>query len=122
MQIGKRSNIYTVKPGDTLSEIAKAKHTTAGAIMRANPKQIGNRNLIYPGQKLLIPTGVNQSVPTDRKTPPIDKPTQPVPHKPIGTTPPQVENKPKIEQPNVNNQQSKVVATGNLKIAQINLD
>ncbi len=122
IEIGKASNIYTVKPGDTLSDIAKAKHTTAGAIMRANPKQIGNRNLIYPGQKLIIPTGVNQSAPTDRKTPPIDKPTQPVPHKPIGTTPPQVENKPKIEQPNVNNQQPKVVTTGNLKIAQINLD
>ncbi|MBA4124673.1 MAG: LysM peptidoglycan-binding domain-containing protein [Acidobacteria bacterium] len=122
IEIGKTSNIYTVKPGDTLSEIAKAKHTTAGDLLRANPKQIGNRNLIYPGQKLIIPTGVNQSVPTDRKTPPIDKPTQPVPHKPIETTPPQVENKPKIEQPNVNNQQPKVVTTGNLKIAQINLD
>ncbi len=75
IEIGKPSNIYTVKPGDTLSDIAKAKHTTAGDIMRANSGQIGNRNLIYPGQNLIVPTSVNQSAPTDRKTPPIDKPT-----------------------------------------------
>ncbi|MBA3693086.1 MAG: LysM peptidoglycan-binding domain-containing protein [Acidobacteria bacterium] len=69
-------DIYTVKLGDTLSEIAKAKHTI-GDIMRANPKQIGNRNLIYPGQKLIIPKGVNQSVPTAQKTPAANKPKQP---------------------------------------------
>ncbi|MBA4182553.1 MAG: LysM peptidoglycan-binding domain-containing protein [Acidobacteria bacterium] len=61
IEIGKPSNIYTVKPGDTLSEIAKAKHTTVGDIMRANPGQIGNHNLIYPGQKLRIPaTGLSR--------------------------------------------------------------
>jgi LysM repeat protein len=55
IEIGKRSNIYTVKPGDTLADIAKAKHATVGNLLRANPKQIGNRNLIYPGQKLITP-------------------------------------------------------------------
>ncbi|MBA4125153.1 MAG: hypothetical protein H0X72_22145 [Acidobacteria bacterium] len=45
--------------------------------MIGNPKQIGNRNLIYPGQKLIIPKGVNQSVPTAQKTPAANKPKQP---------------------------------------------
>ncbi|MDQ3750487.1 MAG: LysM peptidoglycan-binding domain-containing protein [Acidobacteriota bacterium] len=122
IEIGKSSNIYTVKPGDTLSEIAKAKHTTVGDLMRANPGQIGNRNLIYPGQKLIITAKGGIITPPEKAAPQADKPKQPVSSKPTEPTLPQVENKPKIEQPNVNNQQSKNVTTGNLKIAQIDLD
>jgi len=54
----------------------KYKSTTIN-ILIGNPKQIGNRNLIYPGQKLIIPKGVNQSVPTAQKTPAANKPKQP---------------------------------------------
>jgi LysM repeat protein len=129
IEIGKASNIYTVKPGDTLSDIAKAKHTTVGDIMRANPKQIGNRNLIYPGQKLIIPTGVNQSVPTDRKTPQASKPKQPVPSKPIGTTPPKVisvPTRPQVNTPtnttNVNNSTQDVKLSSHLKLKSKNIE
>jgi len=75
-----------VKPGDTLSEIAKAKHTTVGDLMRANPGQIGNRNLIYPGQKLRIPAK-DVTVPVHEKAAPAaNKSKHPVSFKPIGTT------------------------------------
>lgn len=46
---------YKVKPGDTLSAIAKANKTTVKAIQQANP-QITNVNLIRPGQVFTIPT------------------------------------------------------------------
>lgn len=115
INIGDRSSVYTVKTGDTLSEIARAKHTTVGDIMRANPGKIGNRNLIYPGQKLNIPTNGDQTAPNNRNIPTTNKPQSPVSSKSTETPAPQVENKPKIEQP-------KVTTTGNLRIAQINLD
>jgi LysM repeat protein len=121
IEIGKPSNIYTVKRGDTLSEIAKAKHTTAGDIMRANPKQIGNRNLIYPGQKLLIPigeqTGVKQS--SHSKQPTIEPNVPQMPTKtetPKQQTP--VKTSPKVEQP-VNSGQANNV---NSSYKAINLD
>lgn len=43
---------YTVKSGDTLSEIAAAYNTTVGALAKLN--NISNVNLIYVGQKLII--------------------------------------------------------------------
>src|SRR5512142_210062 len=46
--------VYTVVYGDTLAKIAHRYGTTAWAIWHANP-WIKNPNLIYPGQKLLIP-------------------------------------------------------------------
>ena len=79
IEVGNRSNDYTVKAGDTLSEIAKAKHTTVGEIMRANAGQIGNRNLIYPGQKLHIPTRESKTPttkPQTTTTTPTTKPTE----------------------------------------------
>lgn len=45
--------VYTVKPGDSLSAIAKMYNTTVGSIMRDNPS-ITNPNLIYPGQQIGI--------------------------------------------------------------------
>ena len=47
-----QSLIYTVKKGDTLSEIAMKYGTTVKAIAQDN--NISNVNLIYPGQKLVI--------------------------------------------------------------------
>ncbi len=44
--------IYTVKSGDTLSEIAEKYNTTVSKIVKDN--NIKNPNLIYPGQKLKI--------------------------------------------------------------------
>jgi len=44
----------TVVSGDTLRKIAERCGTTVSAIQRANP-EIGNGNLIYPGQVLLLP-------------------------------------------------------------------
>ncbi len=46
---------YTVKPGDTLWDIANAHHTTVSALAELNG--IVNPGLIYPGQQLLIPSG-----------------------------------------------------------------
>ena len=43
---------YTVKSGDTLSEIAEKNDTTVSKIVKDN--NIENANLIYPGQKLKI--------------------------------------------------------------------
>jgi len=46
--------IYIVKYGDTLSKIAREYNTTVNAIATAN--NIRNVNLIYVGQRLVIPT------------------------------------------------------------------
>lgn len=46
---------YTVKKGDTLSEIAERYGTTVSSIVALNPI-IKNPNLIYPGQKFIINT------------------------------------------------------------------
>ena len=43
---------YTVKSGDTLSEIAKKYNTTVAKLVKDN--NIKNANLIYPGQKIVI--------------------------------------------------------------------
>src|SRR5690606_36955448 len=45
---------YVVKPGDSLSLIARANGTTIATLMRLNP-DIDNANKIYPGQLLRLP-------------------------------------------------------------------
>lgn len=114
IKIGGQTTTHTVKRGDTLNEIAKNHKVSVGDIMRANRGQIANRNLIYPGQKLNIPAYAKDT-PAAKPKVSADKPQKPVQTKPNGTIPMQTGNKPKIEQP-------KVTTTGNLKIAQINLD
>ena len=47
------TNVYTVKSGDTLSEIAMNFGTTVSNILSLNPS-ITNPNLIYPGQNITI--------------------------------------------------------------------
>jgi len=47
----------TVVSGDTLRKIADRCGTTVSALQRANP-EIGNGNLIYPGQVLLLPGSI----------------------------------------------------------------
>lgn len=49
---------YTVKPGDSLSKIAKNEYGDASAwrrIFEANRDQIDNPDLIHPGQVLKVP-------------------------------------------------------------------
>lgn len=46
------TTVYTVKRGDTLSQIAKMFNTTVNAIAQEN--NIKNVNLIYPGQQLIV--------------------------------------------------------------------
>ena len=48
------ANSVVVQSGDTLRKIADRCGTTVSAMQRANP-EIGNGNLIYPGQILLLP-------------------------------------------------------------------
>jgi nucleoid-associated protein YgaU len=53
-----RSNTYTVKPGDTLSKIAKEKYGNANDYMRifeANKDKLSDPNMIKVGQELVIP-------------------------------------------------------------------
>ena len=52
---------YIVKPGDTLSKIALAHNTTVAELARLN--HIRNPNLIYAGQRLIIP-GLEPTGPT----------------------------------------------------------
>jgi len=48
------TNIYTVVKGDNLTKIAKLYNTTIDELVRLN--NISNKNLIYVGQKLIIPS------------------------------------------------------------------
>lgn len=70
---------YTVKPGDTLAKIAAANGTTVRAIMQANG--IKNADLIYTGQKLVIPgTSVAPASPaTGSAIGPVAAPPVPIP-------------------------------------------
>lgn len=52
--------VYTVKSGDTLSEIARDYGTTVSSIVSLNTF-ITNPNLIYPGQQLTIKTSTENS-------------------------------------------------------------
>lgn len=50
-----KSSRYTVKPGDTMSSIAAKNGVSLAALIAANP-QIKNPNLIFPGQKIELPS------------------------------------------------------------------
>ncbi|MEJ2709110.1 MAG: LysM peptidoglycan-binding domain-containing protein [Anaerolineales bacterium] len=54
------SSNYIVKPGDSLSKLARRFKTTVAAILDANPG-ITNPNIIYVGQRLEIPGKQEQS-------------------------------------------------------------
>lgn len=53
------ATIYTVKPGDTLSEIATKYKTTVSKLQKLN--NIKNVNLIHPGQKITISSSTSAS-------------------------------------------------------------
>ncbi|NNG67269.1 LysM peptidoglycan-binding domain-containing protein [Caldanaerobacter subterraneus] len=66
--------VYIVKPGESLWTIAQKFNTTVEAILKANP-EIKDPNLIYPGQRIIIPTSqqaaTSQEIITDKE--PQDK-------------------------------------------------
>ena len=53
------SQVYVVQVGDTMAQIASHFNTTVWAIAQAN--EIANPNVLQVGQRLLIPTGDEQS-------------------------------------------------------------
>ena len=55
------ANTYTVVSGDTLWKIAVKTETGISELIEANP-QISNINLIYPGQKINVPSNQEYSV------------------------------------------------------------
>lgn len=50
---------YTVKRGDTLSEIARDHGTTVDAILKANP-EIADPDVIREGQEINLPSGATR--------------------------------------------------------------
>lgn len=59
-------NVYTVKSGDTLSAIANKYNTTVAELARIN--NIGNPNLIYVNQKIVLPGAKAQEQPKAEPT------------------------------------------------------
>jgi len=53
--IGYREHV--VKPGDTLTKIAKKHKVTVERLVRANAQEISDPDLIHPGQIVRIPIG-----------------------------------------------------------------
>lgn len=60
------SSSYTVAQGDTLSSIARKLGTTVAQLAKANG--IANPNRIYPGQKLITPSGSTSATSTATAT------------------------------------------------------
>lgn len=52
ISVSNKQRTYTVKPGDTLSGIARAFGTTVEKLQKANA--IADKDLIYPGQQIVI--------------------------------------------------------------------
>ena len=59
---GPCGNVYIVQPGDFLRSIAEECDTTVSALLAANPT-IGNANIIYTGQRLVLPGGSGPAEP-----------------------------------------------------------
>src|SRR5215213_3095995 len=75
---------YTVKPGDTLSKIAKNNGVSLAQLLQANP-QITDPNRIRVGDPITVPNGaLDLSTDTTKPLPPIT-PTPPQPTKPTTT-------------------------------------
>ncbi len=65
--VAEGGTVYTVKPGDSLVDIAAAHGTTASAIVRAN--ELADSDVIRIGQKLTIPAGTAPSTASTGRTP-----------------------------------------------------
>jgi LysM repeat protein len=64
-----QQTVYEVQAGDTLSKIAKRYGVTVGEIVEAN--NISDPNLIWVGQKLIIPTGIEPAPTPLSQTPTV---------------------------------------------------
>ncbi len=62
---GENRIIYLIKPGDTLSEIAKKYNTTIAHLVEING--IENPNLIYAGDKIIVSCNCNEGKKVERK-------------------------------------------------------
>lgn len=97
----RNTTVYIVKAGDSLAEIAKKHETTIGDILRANPRQINNPNLIFPGQHIRIPVKINASrQQPQRITTQTRGTTQPTEALAIEPKIPNADNKPEIQPAN----------------------
>ncbi len=67
-QPSESSSTYTIQRGDSLSTIARHFGVSLGALEAANP-QIRNPNVIYPGDRLTIPSGSHSSGNSGTATP-----------------------------------------------------
>jgi len=68
-----RAALYIVQPGETLNSIALKFNVQYGSLLQANP-QIGDPNLIFPGQIIAIPLplGTVTPAPDPVPFPPLD--------------------------------------------------
>ncbi|MGE9695910.1 GH25 family lysozyme [Streptomyces sp. CH6] len=55
------ASTYTVRPGDTLSDIAAHHGVTLSALLAANPNYRAHPNTIYPGARLTLPAKAKAS-------------------------------------------------------------
>ncbi|WNG17440.1 LysM peptidoglycan-binding domain-containing protein [Cystobacter fuscus] len=74
---------YTVRAGDTLSDIAKNLHTTVSALAKAN--HIQNPDRISTGQKLTLPGGSGSTGGTAPAGKPSSKPSTPAANAELGS-------------------------------------
>lgn len=68
-----KSQTVTIKPGDSLSKIAKANDSTTKRLYFANTT-IKNPDLIYPGDKLRVPSETEKLTPRAMPTTPVAAP------------------------------------------------
>jgi cell wall-associated NlpC family hydrolase len=66
---------YTVKKGDTLTDIAKANHQSLAELLSRNPRFWHNPDTIKPGQKVRL-SGPTKKVPAKATAHPSSKPTK----------------------------------------------
>ena len=76
---------YQVKPGDTLSEIAKRTGTSVDAIVREN--QLRSAHLIFPGQQLRIQSPVTAKSAATKPAATKPAATKPAASKPAASKP-----------------------------------
>ena len=62
-----RTGIYTVKVGDTLGGIAQRYGVSSREIKKLNEDKISDRNVIYPGMKLVVPGTNNEKIENENK-------------------------------------------------------
>ena len=62
-----KANTYVVKNGDTLGGIAQRYGVSSREIKKLNEDKISDRNVIYPGMKLVVPGTNNEKIENENK-------------------------------------------------------